>query len=289
MNQGNNMNNNGTDATVIQTPTTQSTPVAPNPVQSTPVPAAVNNPTSNGLNFASAPTVSAPVQQVQEAPKEEVTVAPIQPQNNPQTVVAPTQTVINTTKKKGNNIFLFLVIILIGVFIYYIDDALAYFNQNHSPVVDTAIKENASANLIDDKYMKLNEENSYIKLKGIKFNNVRKSVDDTEVISYASDKNYSNVSNLKLMIELYDETKSLIYSEQFNVFGTIESGTTRQYKISLKTEVYDKVFYASVAEKTTEVVEDNNEETETTTKESSTTKEPKVIVVTPKNKEDNNG
>ena len=166
---------------------------------------------------------------------------------------------------------------------------LAYFNQNHSPVVDTKIKENASANLIDDKYMKLNEENSYIKLKGIKFNNVRKSIDDTVVISYASDKNYSNVSNLKLMIELYDETKSLIYSEQFNVFGTIESGTTRQYKISLKTEVYDKVFYASVAEKTTEVVEDNNEETETTTEESSTTKEPKVIVVTPKNEEDNNG
>ena len=57
-----------------------------------------------------------------------------QVQNN-NSVVTPTQTIINTGNKKTISIVWFLLVILMGVFIYYIDDILAYFNQNFTPVV----------------------------------------------------------------------------------------------------------------------------------------------------------
>ena len=292
MNQGNNQNN----VTPTPMPATPNTNVTPTKVPAT-LNASVAPTPVNGLNFAQAPSMpNAPVTSAQ--PQVQVPVQqPVQPavQNvqtvqNPQNTVTPTeQTIVNTTKKKGSNFFLFLIIILIGLFIYYIDDALAYFNQNHTPTVDTTIKENASANLIDGM-IKINEENSYIKLKSVKFYNIKKTSENVVSISYTSDRNYSNSNNLNLEIELYDENKNKIYNETFNVFGTIESGVTRQYKITLKDDEYKEVFYAKVLEKTqveeatkTEESTKTGETTEDkTVTDNSSTKTP-IIVKLPEN------
>ncbi len=294
MNQGNNTNvsnqANGVNVVPSPMPATPSTNIAPTTMPATPninvAPTPVSNTSVNELNFAQAPSmpnatmpsaqpqVQSPIQQPVQA-----TMQNVQTVQNQQSVVAPTeQTVVNTSKKKGNNIFLFIIIIAIGLFIYYIDDALAYFNQNHTPVIDTTIKENASANLIDGM-IKVDEENSYIKLKSIKFYNVKKTGENIVSISYISDRTYSNSSNLKLEIELYDENKNKIYNEAFNVFGTIESGITRQYKITLKDNEYNNAFYAKVVE-SNKVEENANTEEKTENKtiiESSSANKPIIV------------
>ena len=174
-------------------------------------------------------------------------VNPIPLSNNPvaQNVVTPKQNVINTSKKRSNHIFLFIVIILIALFIYYIDDVLVYFNQNFTPVIRSDIKENASANLIDG-YIKINEENAYIKLKGIKFSNVKKNSDNAIFLTYISDRNYSNVGSLSLHIKIYNNEKEQIYNEIFNISGSIEANVSRQYKIILDEEKYNNAYYALI-------------------------------------------
>lgn len=174
-------------------------------------------------------------------------VNPIPLSNNPvaQNVVTPKQNVINTSKKRSNHIFLFIVIILIALFIYYIDDVLVYFNQNFTPVIRSDIKENASANLIDG-YIKINEENAYIKLKGIKFSNVKKNSENAIFLTYISDRNYSNVGSLSLHIKIYNNEKEQIYNEIFNISGSIEANVSRQYKIILDEEKYNNAYYALI-------------------------------------------
>lgn len=226
MNQGNNtnLNNNVNNVNVTPTPmpATKDNTVTPQQMPATP---------TNVIN----PT---PVNNV--AVKEQTVTQEAQ--------VAPTQTVVNTQKKKGSNIIIFVVIILIIAFVYFIDDVLAYFNQNFTPVVETTVKENAEYNLVDG-YIKINETNSYKKIKGVKFDNVRKGSENAIFLTYVSDRNYSNSSILNLEIELYNENKELIYNETFKVNGSIEAGTTRQYKITLDEEKYNSAFYALIIEK----------------------------------------
>ena len=107
MNQNitNNTNNN-TSSQNVESP--QNTSVNTNPVQNTAQPQ-----TSNVV--------------------EEVVVNPIDASTgiNPHNEVAPAETeVINTSHKKSSNIFMFIIIILIIVFIYKIDDVIAYFDNN---------------------------------------------------------------------------------------------------------------------------------------------------------------
>lgn len=167
---------------------------------------------------------------------------------NNESVVEPTQNVINTSKKRSSNIVWFIVIIMVGVFIYFIDEILAYFNQSFTPVVVTELSENGSSNLTDG-FMKLDTSNSYIKVKSIRFNNVKRGNGNAIFISYISDKNYTASLPLGIVIELYNESKTKIHSEDFNVVGSIESNVSRQYKLNVSEDVYKDAFYCLVKTK----------------------------------------
>ncbi len=240
-------NNQNTNVKPQPMPATQ-TEVKPTPLPATPgkVEATpVNSQTANGPIIAQAP----------EFKKEEVKKAPVvnptpatKTEAPKQEAVTPTQNVVNTNKKSGGNIFLFIVIIIIGAFVYKIDDVLNYFNQRHSPTPETTIKENTSDDL-EGGYLVVGSSTGYIKLKSIKFSNFRKSDSSYVYFDYLSDRNYGIQNNLNLEIQLFDSNKTMIYSEDFNVNGSIESLLTRQYKILLEQEKYDKVYYALVVEK----------------------------------------
>lgn len=253
MNQGNlnvNQNNGVNNPQVVNNGMNQninSAPVKPIPqvqptqqqVVSTPQikPTQVN--TVQVPNTTQKPVVNPSVQTIN--PNKQV-------QNN-NSVVTPTQTIINTGNKKTISIVWFLLVILMGVFIYYIDDILAYFNQNFTPVVkEDTLSETGSANLVDG-FIKIDTTNSYIKVKSIRFNNVKKGDNNAIFISYLSDKNYSAALPLGIVIEFYDQNKEKIYEEDFNVFGSIESSKTRQYKISLEEKKYNNAYYCLIKTK----------------------------------------
>jgi hypothetical protein len=280
MNEGNSVNNiqNISATSVTPTPMPSSgngvvssqMPATPNTIQATPIQNAIQPPVQpQQVSVPIQPVVQPqqPVAQPQQVIQSTTPVQPVvqpqqvvtpqqtpfvQPATNSSNVVAPTQNVINTGKKRGGHLFLFIVIILIGLFIYFIDDVLAYFNQNFTPVVDTKADENGSANLIDG-YIKINSgDSSYIKIKGIKFHSLKKGEDKAIFISYISDKTYSNSNSLNIAIELYNENKEKLLSEKFNVVGTIEAITLRQYKILVDNNTYDSTVYALVKIETNE-------------------------------------
>ena len=214
-----------------------------------------NNITNNNVNkeattviepkvnntFTSTPNIQTPVQTP--------VVNTVKPQQtniqNKETVIAPTQTIINTGNKRTSSIGWFILIILIGAFIYFIDDILAYFNQSFSPVIKNEVTESGEANLVDG-YIKIDTTNSYIKLKSIRFNNVKKSTNNSVYITYISDKNYTASLPLGIVIELYNQNKEKIYSEDFNAYGSIEANVSRQYKLNLEESIYNDAYYCLI-------------------------------------------
>lgn len=256
MNQGSNVNNGIQNQNVVSQP--QVIPNVQNNIQSTP---AIQN-TQNNIQ----PT---PVVQNTQAGVVQPTPMPASPQTNvvnptpmpasPQTnVVNPTpmtntvtpntQNVINTSKKRGGHVLLFIAIILIAAFIYYIDDVLAYFNQNFTPVVDGKIPDSGEANLIDG-YIKIDDLSAYIKLNSVKFSNVKKNIDNSIVLSYVSDRNYATTNALNINIVIYNSNREQIYIEKFNVAGSIDAEVNRQYKIKLEESKYKDAYYVLVTNK----------------------------------------
>ncbi len=259
MNQGNNMNNGQTNVNVTPTPMpSTNTPVTPTPMPAapstvTPTPvstaASVVTPTPVAPNTVT-PSNTVPANQVnnvvlnQQVPNQSV---------NTSNVVAPTQNVINTGKKKSGNLFLFIVIILIGVFIYYIDDVLAYLNQSFTPVADESISDDVTANLVDGKYLRINDsESSYRTIKSIKFYNFRKNENNTLSVSYLSQRSYANSNSVNLYIELYNSNKEKIYSEKFTTVGSIEALTLKQYTMNVEEEVHNNVNYMVITDEVSE-------------------------------------
>ena len=247
MNQGNNQNLNNVQGNIVgdssqmnQTPVnpmpapTPSAPVAPamptqtpvSPVQPTQVVQPVQNPNANGQ-------VVQPMQTPVNANAQ-----------NQSSVVSPTQNVIMTNKKKTSVAFIFIAVILVGLFIYFIDDILAYFNQNYSPVIENTEVESSSANLTEGM-IKIGEQTSYIKIKYIRFYNVKKS-NNQIFISYLSDKNYNNVNELGIIIQLFNAEKEILFEDNFSVSGSVESGKTRQYKIIVEEDTYNDAVYALI-------------------------------------------
>lgn len=246
MNQGNlnvNQNNEANNNQVVNNGMNRNINVVPN-IQSMGQTQTTSN--SNIVNTDSSKATSSVVNasnntvnvKINEPKKEEIS-----------DTVVPTETVINTGNKKTISVIWFLLVIAMGAFIYYIDDILAYFNQNFTPVIkDDKTSESGSDNLVDG-FIKIDTTNSYIKLKGIRFNNVKKGNNNSIFISYVSDKNYTASLPLGIVIEIYDQNKEKIYNEDFNVFGSIESNKARQYKLSLEENIYNNAYYCLIKTK----------------------------------------
>lgn len=217
MNQNitNNANNN-TSSQNVKSP--QNTSVNTNPVQNTAQPK-----TSNVV--------------------EEVVVNPTDASTgiNPHNEVAPVETeVINTSRKKSSNIFMFIIIILIIVFIYKIDDVIAYFDNNFSPTISDRVENTTSSNLVDG-FIVMNENNSFIKVEKIKFYNFKKSNGEI-VYNYVSDKKYKSTDSLGIYIEIYNIEKELLYKELVNI-SNVETDAIRTNNIKVTNDVYQDAYY----------------------------------------------
>lgn len=273
MNQGNNLNNNVQNAnTTPVTPTpmpSTGTVVTPTPmpasgnvVAPTPVASNVVTPNITAPQTPIAPVQTTPVAQAQSTGTAQVAntapvvnTAPVQTQPipvNTQNIVAPTENVINTSKKKSGNIFLIIAIIIIVLFVYYIDEVLLYFNQNFVPATETQVEESGGARLVNGLLQINSNDSAYIKVKSIKFHTFKKDAKNKFIISYLADRNYSNPSTLNLMIELYNKDKEKIYEEKFNPVGAIEALKLRQYQITVTSEIYENALYVLVKEQTNE-------------------------------------
>lgn len=170
----------------------------------------------------------------------------------PATVIAPNQTefnpqeaVINTKKETTSSKVFFIVVLLVGLFVYFLDDIVDYFTEDNYQYIYGDSTNYESGNLVDG-FIKFGENSSFIKVKKIRFYNFLKSSDTSIVLNYESSANVSDSSSLEIYILIYDSNKELIYKELFNTTEKIEKDAIRQYSMKVKNDVYQSAFYAKV-------------------------------------------
>lgn len=161
------------------------------------------------------------------------------------------QAVINTQKNKTSNTIIIVLLIIMAVFVFFIDDILGYFNTNFAPSIKDNKEEELSNNLIDG-YIKLGDPVAYMKTGGIKFYNFSLSETNKVILSFLSDKKLDETSSLGYYIVLYNSEKEITYKELFSIPKKVEANEVSQYKISLDVDVYEDSKYAKIIKYTDE-------------------------------------
>ena len=161
------------------------------------------------------------------------------------------QAVINTQKSKTSNTIIVVLLIIMAVCVFFIDDILGYFNTNFAPSIKDNKEEELSNNLIDG-YIKLGDPVAYMKTGGIKFYNFSLSETNKVILSFLSDKKLDETSSLGYYIVLYNSEKEITYKELFSIPKKVEANEVSQYKISLDVDVYEDSKYAKIIKYTDE-------------------------------------
>lgn len=152
---------------------------------------------------------------------------------------------VNASSKKTSNAIIFILIVILALVIYFLNDIFYFYENKISPLFSDNLKnDNSTTNNNDngfnlvDGFIKIGEVSSYIKLKGIKFYNFRKS-DSGKYISfnYLSSLKYTDIKKEDIYIELYNSNKEILYKELFSSDDKIEIDSVSTYKINITDDV----------------------------------------------------
>ena len=86
----------------------------------------------------------------------------------------------------------------------------------------------------------------------VRFYNFTKRSDNTISYNYKAEKAIKNTLSLKLYIEIYNRSETIIYREIFNPSVEIEKGPVLFSTITLNSNLYKEAYYVKVVEITTE-------------------------------------
>lgn len=186
------------------------------------------------------------------APTQNVVIQPEMPQNPESSVIAPQETVItpiqesviNTEKKTTSNILFFVIIFILAICTFFIEDIMKIFNENVTQYINKNSDSSKSGNLVDG-YMKI-EETSYMIKEKIKFYNFKRSSQTTLIMNYVPEKSIADPASSEIYIEIYTSDKELLYKELFDPGEKIEKDAIKQYSIDVSNDVYQGAFYALI-------------------------------------------
>lgn len=151
--------------------------------------------------------------------------------------------VINTKKKKNSNVSIFIIVVILGVILFYMDNILDYFDENITPYIKET-EESLNGNLYNGK-VKIDDSSSYMTTNSIKFYNFKRGSGTILLLNYVSSKSFSNVKNKDIYIEIYNSDSELLYKELFNL-DSLEKNTTGVYSINVSNDIYSNAFYMLV-------------------------------------------
>ena len=195
---------------------------------------------------------SVPVQQSQQvSPTPVAPVTPeqsVQPQvTQPQPAVVnpapPTQEeIISTHKKTHSNTILFIIVIILIVFVLFMDNILDFVDKNIINKVPN--NQNTSENLLNG-FLKIEDKTGYLKVNNIKFYNVKKGNGTNIILNYEPYKTTSKIEEEGIYIELYNADKEILDKKLF-IVDKIEKDVVRTYTYEVTNDVYADAFYALV-------------------------------------------
>ena len=157
------------------------------------------------------------------------------------------QVVLETApKKSGSNFGLIVVAILLIVAVVYIEEIIAFVEENIISTNPSDVSDANSDNLVGG-YILLTDSTTNIKVNSIKFYNFKKNNDTFSVtLNYESDKTFKDVSKENVYIEFYDQHKNVLYKSLFNVEEELQKNTVRTYSVVLNSDIYQNSMFALV-------------------------------------------
>lgn len=164
---------------------------------------------------------------------------------------APVTELNTSSNKKSSNLLFFIAIIVLLLVTFFIDDVVDLLTEDNYQYVNGITPDSTSNNLVNG-FIKVGENNSFMKLNKVKFYDFKQASDGTISLTYVSDKNISKPENLDIYVELYNSNQELLYKELFNPDTKVENGVVTLYSIYVTNDVYLATFYAKVVEYTKE-------------------------------------
>lgn len=168
--------------------------------------------------------------------------APAMPEVAPMEAAPMEEHIISTHKKKTSNTIMFVLVIILILFVLFMDQIKEFISDN---IINTVPNNpNTSENLIGG-FLKLEEKTGYIKVNNIKYYNVKKGSGTNVILNYEPYKNSSNIEKEGIYIELYNADKEILSKTIFNP-SKIEKNVVRTYTFEVTNDVYTDAFYALV-------------------------------------------
>ncbi len=207
-------------------------------------------PESSVVDNNQVPPVAIAPQMTAPAPVVEPTVA--QPSDLPplpEPSVAPMLeqevTVVNTAKKhSSSNLFLIILALGLVLFVWKIDEVIAYVQDNIIAKNPTSPGDTTTDNTVEG-FVKIDDGVSDTVIKEIRFYNFKKQTDNKLLINFTSTKNYPKANELGIYIEIYNSNKELLSKHKFTreSIGNSEVGSTI---LDLGEDVNKYAYYAKV-------------------------------------------
>lgn len=144
---------------------------------------------------------------------------------------------VNTNKEKNNNLTFFLFLFILLMLTFFIDSIIDYLSLNSKYDYITGLSSIKSSGTLNNSFIEINNKNSFITMKDIKFYNFKKI--NNELLSFDYVLNNINDDIDEIYIELYDADLKLIYKEMFNPLVSPLIDVSYQYSIKINEKIIE--------------------------------------------------
>lgn len=143
---------------------------------------------------------------------------------------------------KGGNGVLIIVFLIIGLFVLFLPVIDSYLKKIDLPNNGIFQIKEKSSNLYNG-LIQIGKE-SYMTVSNIKFYNFTKKSNNTINFNYIASKKITDIQNLNIYIELYNNSEDLIYRIKFNEFDKIEKSMVESYDLKIAEDIFINSNYA---------------------------------------------
>lgn len=156
--------------------------------------------------------------------------------------------VIKTVKEKKKTNFTpaLIIIIVLGLGIYYMDDIIKLFEPKTLPI----IKENNTNDSLVDGFIVIDDNTAYMTRDDIRFYNFKKSDNENIItLNYIPYKNYDTTNELLIYIELFNQEKEMIYKDKY-IDTNLNIDQVKTYTMNIPNNILNDSVYAIIKKHT---------------------------------------
>ena len=159
--------------------------------------------------------------------------------------------ITNTLEQRINYKIIIICVLVVVIFVLLLPTITSIFDTSSPENYTNNVNNNSSNNLVNG-YIQIDRNDSNMTVNDVRFYNFTKRSNNTISYNYKAEKAIKNTLSLKLYIEIYNRSETIIYREIFNPSLEIEKGPVLFSTITLNPNLYKEAYYVKVVEIATE-------------------------------------